>query len=218
MYQGLEFEAERGERIVLVGPNGAGKSTLLKLLDAPYEPWRNTVNDLGWFVGYRKHLVKPPWSNSEMAQTGLAILGPLAQPVLPELLTRLSLARTTDHRSFIVGYIAAIGPAAEAAIPDLMKLARSGGQDERSYATIALGEIGRRPEIAVPFLTDQLADPDRHIRFVAMKTLEKFSTNAVSATPAFVKLLTDPETSVRETATNTLRLINPAAAAAAGIK
>jgi ATP-binding cassette subfamily F protein 3 len=32
VYDGMEFQAERGQRTVLVGPNGAGKSTLLKLL------------------------------------------------------------------------------------------------------------------------------------------------------------------------------------------
>ncbi|HVU07459.1 MAG TPA: ABC-F family ATP-binding cassette domain-containing protein [Verrucomicrobiae bacterium] len=32
IYENLNFEAERGQRTVLVGPNGAGKSTLLKLL------------------------------------------------------------------------------------------------------------------------------------------------------------------------------------------
>jgi ATP-binding cassette subfamily F protein 3 len=32
VYRGMHFQAERGQRIVLVGPNGAGKSTLMKLL------------------------------------------------------------------------------------------------------------------------------------------------------------------------------------------
>jgi len=46
VYRGLQFQAERGQRTVLVGPNGAGKSTLLKLL-AGVLPLEQGVRELG---------------------------------------------------------------------------------------------------------------------------------------------------------------------------
>src|SRR5207237_3934963 len=46
VYRGLQYQAERGQRTVLVGPNGAGKSTLLKLL-AGVLPVQHGTREIG---------------------------------------------------------------------------------------------------------------------------------------------------------------------------
>jgi ATP-binding cassette, subfamily F, member 3 len=64
VYQGIEFEANKGERVVLVGPNGAGKSTLLKLLAGVVVPQLGErslglrVNP-GYFSQYRTEMLQP---------------------------------------------------------------------------------------------------------------------------------------------------------------
>ena len=58
VYRKMSFEAERGQRTVLVGPNGSGKSTLLKLL-AGALPVQSGARELGhnvkvgYFAQYR---------------------------------------------------------------------------------------------------------------------------------------------------------------------
>ena len=64
VYRGLDFEAERGQRIVLVGPNGAGKSTLLKILGDAIKPQSGTRElghnvKAGYYSQYRVEMLDP---------------------------------------------------------------------------------------------------------------------------------------------------------------
>jgi len=64
VYRGMDFLAERGQRIVLVGPNGAGKSTLLKILAAGLTPQDGTRTlghnvKAGYYSQYRVDMLDP---------------------------------------------------------------------------------------------------------------------------------------------------------------
>jgi ATP-binding cassette subfamily F protein 3 len=64
VYRGMNFQAERGQRIVLVGPNGAGKSTLLKILAGfltPQSGERTLGHNAkaGYYSQYRVDMLNP---------------------------------------------------------------------------------------------------------------------------------------------------------------
>src|SRR5439155_3069253 len=64
VYRGLDFQAQRGQRIVLVGPNGAGKSTLLKILAGILKPQSGTRTlghnaKAGYYSQYRVDTLRP---------------------------------------------------------------------------------------------------------------------------------------------------------------
>jgi ATP-binding cassette subfamily F protein 3 len=64
IYENLNFEAERGQRTVLVGPNGAGKSTLLKLLAEVLKPQSGVLKHghntkSGYFAQHRAAMLNP---------------------------------------------------------------------------------------------------------------------------------------------------------------
>lgn len=73
VYRGMNFEAERGQRIVLVGPNGSGKSTLLKLL-ASVLPVQSGSHELGYQAKagyYSQHRVENLTPEHTVLEEGL---------------------------------------------------------------------------------------------------------------------------------------------------
>jgi ATP-binding cassette subfamily F protein 3 len=72
VYRGMEFKAERDQRIVLVGPNGAGKSTLLKILAGVLVPQSGTRTlghnvKAGYYSQYRVEMLQESRSVFEEA-------------------------------------------------------------------------------------------------------------------------------------------------------
>lgn len=75
VYEGLNLEIERGNRVVLVGPNGAGKSTLLKILAGTVpldagnrQPGHNTR--IGYFAQHRTEALDGSRTVLEEATSG----------------------------------------------------------------------------------------------------------------------------------------------------
>jgi ATP-binding cassette, subfamily F, member 3 len=64
VYEGLDFEVQRGDRTALIGPNGAGKSTLLKILanEVKFQKGVRTEGHncrLGYFSQHRSETLDP---------------------------------------------------------------------------------------------------------------------------------------------------------------
>ena len=64
IYQGIDLEIEKLQRIVLVGPNGAGKSTLLKILGGVLEPQQGERKlghntEVGYYSQNRVDMLNP---------------------------------------------------------------------------------------------------------------------------------------------------------------
>src|SRR5438270_8267487 len=100
VYRGMDFQAERGQRTVLVGPNGAGKSTLLKLL-AGVLPVQGGVREVGhnvkvgYFSQYRVDMLDP---KQTVLETARDMPNPVSEQVARTVLGSFLFAATTFLR------------------------------------------------------------------------------------------------------------------------
>jgi HEAT repeat protein len=143
-----------------------------------------------------------------VAADALARFGPVA---VPGFRTALTCPRCLVHGE-IVYYLAEMGPAAQAAVPEL--LGRLQDRDEspwlRHSAAQALLEVDRKrgKAAALPVLEELLRD--KNVRELALKVLGGLGREARGAAPSVVRLLREPDvpSDLRRNGVETLGLID----------
>jgi ATP-binding cassette subfamily F protein 3 len=95
VYEGLDFQIERGMKMVFVGHNGAGKSTLLKLLAGiiPYDSGKRIIGlnvKVGYYSQHRTDMLNPNKTvleeasdNTQIGQTELMVRNVLGTFLFP---------------------------------------------------------------------------------------------------------------------------------------
>ncbi len=185
---------------------------------APYiDFWRDTARVAefaDWSVTYdapaQPHkprgmiALSPPFlGDGEIAAWSLAAIGAESVPPLLEMLTN-----STPHlRCRAEVALGLMGPAAEPAVPALVKMLDD--PDTGRDAIDALGCIGRRADLAVPVLTKAVTDPDRGMQWIAVRSLGDFGERATNAIPGLLALFPSAAPGMSETVALAMSKISP---------
>jgi hypothetical protein len=149
--------------------------------------------------------------------SALNAVGPSAAKAVSQLLTN----RITLVRHWAMDILTGFRPDhAREAIPELMLCIKTDKElSFRNQAALCLEQIAHEdPDILVPIYIARLEDPNRYPRLNAACSLGKLGGRAIASVPALLSALRDPNTRVRLEAGSALKLVDPEAAAKAGVK
>ena len=119
------------------------------------------------------------------------ILGTNAACAVPALIEIYEDGRSPFSQQCAAGVLGDIGPAAQAAIPALLRNVTNRDYDLRRTTVWAVGRIGGEPNVIVPVLRGVLKDPRIDVRDAAMVSLAAFGGHARSAVPEILTAFTD---------------------------
>lgn len=122
------------------------------------------------------------------------------------------------RRALAAGDLGSLGPHAQAAIPDLVKVIKSKDEAVRIASVSALGPIQRQPETVIPLLTACLDDPQDGLQSAAVDSLGHFGALSRPVWPKLVPLLKIRDKDLQRSLKIALKQIDPDEAAKVGIK
>lgn len=136
-------------------------------------------------------------SEADLAASTLACFGPLAAPLVPDLIAKVR-DGGGPRASFVLQALGEIGPAASDAVPVITRIAAEEPGDIRVFAVQALGHIGAAAQSAVPVLTRLLTAEDpsmpaapgepRGVRMAAATSLARIGSTPEESVAAFMAM------------------------------
>ncbi len=120
-------------------------------------------------------------------------IGAISSSSVPVILEVLRTADTESLRVEAVDAIAAIGPGARPAVPDLVALLRQDEPRLRQSAAAALAAIGPAAHSAIPALISALGDDRPFVRASVIQTLGSFGSASAPAVDALIGQLSNDQ-------------------------
>jgi hypothetical protein len=121
-----------------------------------------------------------------------------------------------DRRMAAAIELGEFGPAATAAIPELVRMVKGNNVFSRRLAIDALGDIHSEPDVVIPLLVPYLDDDN--MNEAAASALGKYGSAAKAAVPKLIPLLKINDPEMQEVVRAALRNIDPGALNQAGVK
>ena len=155
------------------------------------------TNAIPWLV---QMLREKNETRNEQADCGYEILGADAKEAVSDLVDIYERSPCLFSKARAADALADIGPAANIAVPSLLRGITNSDAGIRLFTINALGAIHSRSEEVVPALMKSLGDSNRSVRAFAAMGLGKYGAEANEAKAALLQLSNDPDKMVQSAA------------------
>lgn len=218
---GGELDRQAQAAIQHIGPGAI--PIYLRMMDAK-ESWFRVklVSLLSWQWRNRLHVPDnldyrdEIDTQRELGGSGIAALGPEAQPAIPAI-EKLLKDENLAIRENAASVLGALGPVASNAVPSLIECLMDPDSAVRSRAELSLHVIVQHPGQVITIVDPFLDSNDQRLRLTALTALGSFGPAAKPTVPHILKLLNDSDQAVRDCAVNALLAIAPETADKLGV-